>query len=99
MAQRRSRSKIVLAPPDDGALFEPLLVSLEDAALVIGCRPSEVRRMIDRRQIEAVHLDKRRVAVKARSLINLCGERLLIVRDPRRAHELDGSPFSARVAA
>lgn len=96
MTQRRPRSRIVLAPPDDGALFEPLLVSLDDTALVIGVQPSEVRRMVDRRQIEAVHLDTRRVVIKARSLINLCGERLLIVRDPQRAHELDGTPFRAR---
>lgn len=96
MAPRRPRPRIVLAPPDDGGLFEPLLVSLEDAALVIGVRPSDVKRMIDRRQIEAVRLDNRRVAIKARSLINVCGERLLFVRNPRRAHELDGTPFQAQ---
>ena len=34
MAARRSRPRIVLTPTDDGELFEPLLVSLDDAALV-----------------------------------------------------------------
>ncbi|MEI6202567.1 MAG: hypothetical protein WCP68_11505 [Enhydrobacter sp.] len=97
MAQRRTR--IILTPRDDGELFEPLLVGIEDACAVTGCRPSDIRRMIDRRQIEAVHLDGGRVVIKARSLVNVCGERLLLVRNPKRAHELDGAPFAAREAA
>lgn len=101
MTQRRprSRSRIILAPRDDGDLFEPLLVLLDDAALIFGVPPSEVRRMIDRRQIEAVHLEGGRVAVKARSMTNVCGERVLIVRNPKRAHELDGTPFPAEATA
>lgn len=93
MTQRRSRSRLVLAPSDDGDLFEPLVISIEDAALVTGCSPTDVRRMIAKRQIESVHLGNARLAIKARSLINVCGERLLLVRNPQRAHELDGTPF------
>jgi hypothetical protein len=49
--------------------------------------------MIAKRQIESVHLGNSRLAIKARSLINVCGERLILVRNPQRAHELDGTPF------
>lgn len=89
-------SRIILAPADDGDLFEPLLVSLDDAALVVGVRRADVRRMIRERQVEAVHLDGGRLYIKARSLRGVCGERVLIVRNPRRAHELDGTPFPAQ---
>lgn len=89
----RGHSRIILAPADDGELFAPLLLSIQDAALVVGVRPSDIRRMLNRRQIEAVHLDGGRIFIKASSLRGVCGERVLIVRDPQRAHELDGTPF------
>ena len=83
----------VLAPPDDeGILFAPLLMTLDEAADILAVTRTDLQRLIDRGLVEIVHLGFRdHIRVKCESLRRAFGVRPLLMR-PARAYTPDTPP-------
>ena len=64
---RLSRPTIVLAPPDDeGVLFEPLIITTADAALIFWTTEVEIGRMVARGHLDVVRLGPRKPTSSSR---------------------------------
>ena len=81
-----SRPTIVLAPPDDeGVLFEPLIITTADAALIFWTTEVEIGRMVARGHLDVVRLGprKRDEFIKTESIRRNFGLRVLAMRPAR----------------
>jgi hypothetical protein len=80
------RPAFLIAPPDDeGALFEPLLITLGEAAQILCITQASLRRLIDKRLVDVVHLgpSTSHMRVKTESLRRSFGSRVLMMRPER----------------
>jgi hypothetical protein len=81
-----SRPTIVLAPPDDeGVLFELLLITKADAALIFSTTEVEIERMVDKGHLDVVRLGPRPrdEFIKTETIRRNFGLRVLAMRPVR----------------